>query len=38
MVILYHFWGEISGDPFACPFQASPAAHLSPPEIQTRSG
>jgi hypothetical protein len=30
---LYHFRGEMSGSPFACPFQTSPAANLPSPEI-----
>jgi hypothetical protein len=33
-----HFQGELSGDSCSCPFQASPAAQLSPRKIQSKSG
>jgi hypothetical protein len=38
MVILYHFQGEISGDPCAGSLLAFPAAQYSAPKIQTSSG
>jgi hypothetical protein len=35
---LHQFWEKVSGDLFAGSFLATPAAHLTPPKIQTSSG